>query len=246
VPEHDDPYARSGQYLDMMIAGWWDHHRETLVDALQDLPPGPDPVVDAGAGGGQGTRLIAAALPRAPILAVEPSLLLRTVLLSRVADDPGLRDRVTVDGDGLLSTRLPDRIGGMVMANLIGHFSPHERDRLWEDLAPRLAPGAFVLLNLATPLKPERVERARMGEVRVGGRSYVGWAAAEPTGPERVDWHMTYEVHENGRVLARDDVHYDWWTLTEDALRAETSPHRLRVLPHGPSEAGLYKILPKG
>jgi hypothetical protein len=201
--------------------------------------------VAAGAGGGHGTRLIAAALPTARVLAVEPSLPLRTALLSRIADDPAPRGRVTVDGDDLLSAHLPDRIGGVVMANLIGHFSPHERDRLWEDLAPRLAPGAFVLLNLAAPRQPERVERARMGEVRVGARSYVGWAAAEPSGPEQVAWHMTYEVHERERVLARDEVRYTWWTLTDDALRAETAPHRLRVLPHGPAESGLYKVLPE-
>ncbi|WP_017573637.1 class I SAM-dependent methyltransferase [Nocardiopsis halotolerans] len=245
MPEYDDPYARSGQYLDMMIAGWWDHHRAALTQALGDLPADSGPVVDAGAGGGHGTRLIAETLPGARVLAVEPSLPLRTVLLSRVADAPGLRDRVTVDGDDLLSAHLPDRIGGMVMANLLGHFSPHERDRLWEDLAPRLAPGAFVLLNLAAPLRPQRIERTRMSEVGLGERSYVGWAAAEPSGPEQVNWHMTYEVHEGDRVLSRDDVHYDWWTVTEDALRAETSPHRLRVLPHGPAEAGLYKLLPE-
>ncbi|MFC9087970.1 hypothetical protein [Nocardiopsis dassonvillei] len=84
-----------------------------------------------------------------------------------------------------------------------------------------------------------------MSEVRVGARSYVGWAAAEPSGPERVEWHMTYEVHERERVLARDEVRYTWWTLTEDALRAETAPHRLRVLPHGPAGAGLYRVLPQ-
>ncbi|WP_433697325.1 class I SAM-dependent methyltransferase [Nocardiopsis sp. CA-288880] len=246
MPEHNDPYARSGQYIDIMIAGWWEHHGETLVEALWELPSGAGPVVDAGAGGGHGTRLVAAALPGARILAVEPSLPLRTVLLSRIAEDADLRDRVTVDGDDLLSAYLPDRIGGMVMANLIGHFSPHERDRLWEDLAPRLAPGAFILLNLAAPLKPERVERARMSEVRLGDRSYVGWAAAEPSGPERVNWHMTYEVHGGGRVIASDDVRYDWWTITEDALRAETSPHGLRAVPHGPTGAGLYKLLPEG
>ncbi|MFV2198411.1 class I SAM-dependent methyltransferase [Nocardiopsis sp. LOL_012] len=246
MPEYDDPYARSAQYLDLMIAGWWDHHRVPLAEALADLPSGAGPVVDAGAGGGRGTRLIADVLPKARILAVEPSLPLRTVLLSRAADDPALRDRVTVDGDDLLSARLPDRVGGMVMANLIGHFSPHERDRLWEDLSPRLAPGAFILLNLAAPLEPERVERTLMGETTVGGRTYAGWAAAEPSGPERVDWHMTYEIREGDRTIASDDVHYDWWTLTGEALAAEAAPHGLRVLPHGPAEAGLYKLLRRG
>ncbi|WP_236574596.1 GTP-binding protein [Nocardiopsis sp. FR26] len=139
---------------------------------------------------------MARALPGARILAVEPSPLLRTVPLSRVAADGDLRERVTVDGDDLLSARLPERLGGVLMANLIGHFSPAERDRPWSDLARRLVPGGSALVNPAPPVEPARVERSRMSEVRVGERAYVGWAEAEPAGPRSVTWSMTYEVHE--------------------------------------------------
>ncbi|MFY7066966.1 class I SAM-dependent methyltransferase [Nocardiopsis changdeensis] len=246
MTDYDDPYRISGRYLDIMIRTWWDHHAQTVAAALRELPPGSGPVVDAGAGGGQGTRLIARTLPATPVLAVEPSPVLAAVLLSRVADDPGLRERVTVDTDDLLAAHLPERIGGMVMANLIGHFGPHERDRLWEDLAPRLAPGAFVLLNLPAPTEPRPVEQSPMSEVRVGERAYVGWARAEPAGPERLTWHMTYQTRHGDRVLSSDEVHYDWWTVSETALRAETAPHGLTATPHGPAEAGLYKILRQG
>ncbi|WP_017589688.1 class I SAM-dependent methyltransferase [Nocardiopsis ganjiahuensis] len=243
MSEYHDPYDRSGQFLDIMIAGWWEHHATTVADALRELPADAGPVVDAGAGGGLGTRLIARTLPAAHVLAIEPSLPLRSVLLSRVAEDPDLRPRVTVDGDDLLSARLPDRIGGLVAANLIGHFSPYERDRLWEDLATRLAPGAFVLLNLPEPVEPEHVGRTRMSELRIGERSYTGWAGAEPAGTEQVSWHMTYEVHEGDRLISRDEVSYAWWTVSEKALRAEAAPHGLLVVPHGPAAAGLFKVL---
>lgn len=243
MPAYEDPYDRSGQFLDPMIAGWWEHHAATVADALRELPADAGPVVDAGAGGGLGTRLIARTLPTAHVLAVEPSLPLRAVLLSRVFGDPELRSRVTVDGDDLLSARLPDRIGGLVAANVIGHFSPHERDRLWEDMAPRLAPGAFALVNLPPPVEPKHVERTRMTELSIGKRIYAGWAEAEPTGTEQVSWHMTYEVHEDDRLVSRDEVHYAWWTVSEQTLRTETAPHGLRVVPHGPPEAGLFKLL---
>lgn len=243
MSEYDDPYSRSGQFIDLMIAGWWEHHGTTVADALRELPTDAGPVVDAGAGGGLGTRLIARTLPETHVLAIEPSLPLRSVLLSRVFEDPDLRPRVTVDGDDLLSARLPDRIGGLVAANIIGHFSPYERDRLWEDLATRLAPGAFVLLNLPAPVEPERVERTRMTELHIGERSYVGWAEAEPAGTEQISWHMAYEVHEGDRLVSRDEVHYDWWTVTETALCTEAAPHGLLVVPHGPVAAGLFKVL---
>ena len=74
MSEYDDPYDRSGQFLDLMIAGWWEHHGATVADALRALPTDAGPVVDAGAGGGLGTRLIARTLPGTPVLAVEPSL----------------------------------------------------------------------------------------------------------------------------------------------------------------------------
>ncbi|WP_067599070.1 class I SAM-dependent methyltransferase [Nocardiopsis listeri] len=243
MPEHDDPYDHSGQFIDPMITGWWEHHGTTVADALRDLPTDAGPVVDAGAGGGLGTRLIARTLPRAHVLAIEPSLPLRSVLLSRVFEDPHLRPRVTVDGDDLLSARLPNRLGGVVAANLIGHFSPHERDRLWEDLVARLTPGAFVLLNLPAPVEPERVGRTRMAELHIGGRHYVGWAEAEPIGTEQLSWNMTYEVYEGDRLISRDEIHYAWWTLSEQALHAEATPHGLLVVPHGPAEAGLFKVL---
>jgi hypothetical protein len=61
----------------------------------------------------------------------------------------------------------------------------------------------------------------------------------------RASAHCSFEALV--RVPAhRDEVRYTWWTLTEDALRAETAPHRLRVLPHGPAGAGLYRVLPEG
>ncbi|GAB3466548.1 hypothetical protein GCM10027570_55960 [Streptomonospora sediminis] len=239
--EYVDPYVRSGPFIDIMIAGWWDHFGDALAEAAARLPAEAGPLLDAGAGGGWGTRLLARSLPNAAILAVEPSPVLRAVLLSRVADSP-YSDRVTVDGGDLLSTSLPDRLGGALLANLIGHFAPEQRDRLWGTLAARLAPGAFALVNLAPPVEPAPVERTRMSDVRVGERTYTGWAAAEPAGPDRITWQMTYEVHHGERLVSRDEVHYDWWTLSEQVLRAETAPHGLHVAAHGPAEAGLFTV----
>ncbi|MFC3518166.1 class I SAM-dependent methyltransferase [Streptomonospora nanhaiensis] len=242
VADYADPYAVSGQFIDIMIAGWWSHFGGAVAEAVRAMPAGDAPLLDAGAGGGWGTRLLARTLPSARILAVEPSPVLRAVLLSRIAADDDLRTRVTVDGDDLLSARLPDRLGGVVAANLIGHFAPEERDRLWRDLAGRLVPGGFALVNLAPPVEPARVERAPMSRVEVGSRTYLGWAEAEPAGGDRITWHMTYEVHEGDRLVSRDEVHYDWWTLTARRLAAETAAHGLTTQPHGPTEAGLFTV----
>lgn len=242
MAEYDDPYARSGPFVDIMIARWWDRHGATVAEAVRRMPADQGPLLDAGAGGGRGTRLLARTLPRARVLAVEPSPLLRAVLLSHAASCEDMRTRVTVDGDDLLSARLPERLGGVLAVNLLGHLSSSERDRLWRDLAERLAPGAFALVNLNPPLEPEYLERARRSEVRVGGRTYAGWSEAEPAGPGRITWHMAYEVHEGERLVSRDEVDYDWWTLSEHGLRAETAPHGFEVRAHGPAEAFLFEV----
>ena len=143
MTEYTDPYAVSGELLDIMIAGWWEHHGPAVVEAARDLPADAGPVVDAGTGGGWGARLLA---------------------------------------------------------------------------------------------------RPRMGDIRPGKRTYSGWARAEPDGPERVTWQMTYEVREGDRLVSRSEVRYPWWTVSESSLRAETEPHGLGVTPQGPGDAGLYRI----
>ncbi|QBI54861.1 class I SAM-dependent methyltransferase [Streptomonospora litoralis] len=207
------------------------------------MPAEHGPLLDAGAGGGWGTRLATRTLPEAHVLALEPSPVLRAVLLSRAAADADC-DRVTVGGDDLLSARLPERLGGAPLANLIGHFSPEERDRLRGLLAARLAPGAFAMVNLAEPVEPALVERTRMTDLRIGLRTYTGWAEASPAGPDRITWRMTYEVHEGERLIGRDEVAYTWWTLTGDGLRSEAGRHGLAVAPHGPADAGLFLVGP--
>ncbi|MGI5121663.1 class I SAM-dependent methyltransferase [Marinactinospora thermotolerans] len=195
-----------------------------------------------GAGGGQGTRLAAEVLPEAEVLAVEPSPLLRGVLLSRVAERPDLRERVSVVAEDLLSARLPERICGALAMNVIGHFDPDGRERVWSLLARRLSPRGRIALNLSEPLRPARVPRAPMGEARVGRGRCVGWAAAEPSGPESVTWYMEYEVHDGLGGVRTSRTDYTWWTLDEAGLRAETARHGLAVSAFGPAGAGLFVL----
>ncbi len=62
---------------------------------LRQAAPGQGPIVDIGAGTGLGTLLVADTVPGGEVIAVEPSPILRAVLLSRLAADDGLRQRVT-------------------------------------------------------------------------------------------------------------------------------------------------------
>jgi SAM-dependent methyltransferase len=197
-----DEYALSAEYIDIMSAEPWKSFGPALSCALHGLEPDGAPIIDVGAGSGLGTQVIAQSLAEVEIVAVEPSVSLRSVLLARSNGDERLRSRVTVLTDDFLGARLPDRWGGMVAMNVIGHFDRSQRIRMWSLLAERLAPAGRAILNLLPPTTAVAVPEARGSTVRVGRRRYEGWARAEPAGENQLTWHMTYRTYHDDSTNA--------------------------------------------
>jgi hypothetical protein len=236
-----DPYERSAEYIDIMIADAWDAFGPALAQALGGVEAVAGTVVDLGAGSGRGVRAVCAALPGdSPVLAVEPSPALRAVLLARVHEDRRLRGRVTVASGGALSTPLPDSVRALLAMNMIGHLSPQERHELWARVAPRLAPEGRVILNLAPPTAPAHVPPSLMANLTVGDLTYEGWASAEPSGDHQITWHMTYRTLRQGRPLSAVTVDYAWWVLDEPELARELAEHGLSLRRVGHPDLGLY------
>ncbi|GAA2826164.1 class I SAM-dependent methyltransferase [Nonomuraea rubra] len=234
-----DQYEKSAEFIDIMLGPHWSALSSPLAEALRGTP---GPIVDVGAGGGHGTRVIAQAVPDADIVAVEPSFALRSVLLARVYEDAGLRDRVTVLPEGFLQAALPDRIGAVVAMNVIGHFPAADRDRIWNMLAMRLLPGGRAVLNLQPPTEPVAVPEFRGADVHIGRRRYEGWGRAEPAGPDRLLWHMMYRTYQDSDMVAELEVSYDWWLLDEKTLEVELHGHGLNLKQTGPAELRMYTI----
>ncbi|WP_043618115.1 class I SAM-dependent methyltransferase [Nonomuraea candida] len=234
-----DEYERSAEFVDPMLAAAWTALAPAVTEALRGAP---GPVVDVGAGGGHGTRVIAQAVPGCDVYAVEPSAGLRAVLMARAYESPELRGRVTVLPGGLLDVTLPPRLGAVVAMNVIGHFDPGGRRAIWRLLGERLLPGGRAVLNLQPPAQATAVPRTRFGELRVGHRRYEGWGRAEPAGPGRITWHMTYRTLADGAPAEQAEVSYAWWVLDRDRLRAEVAEHGLRASPTGPGELGLWLV----
>lgn len=76
-----DTYAAVGEFHDLFMDDAWDRLVPALARAFGALDAGGT-VLDVGAGSGVGTRRLAAAT-RATIVAVEPSVTMRSVLLAR-------------------------------------------------------------------------------------------------------------------------------------------------------------------
>ncbi|MDT0269030.1 class I SAM-dependent methyltransferase [Streptomyces sp. DSM 44915] len=224
-----DPYAASAPFIDPLIAGFWREAGPSLTAALARLAPGGGPVVDLGAGSGRGTRIAAAALPAARIVAVEPSAAMRTALLARLMDDPALAERVTVVADEALGFAFPEETRAVLALNMLGHLAPDDRRALWALVADRLAPDGLVLVNNPPPTSAEAVPRTAGPTVRVGDHAYRGWSEAEPAGRQSLVWHMTYETLDAERVVSRVTVDYGWWVVGEAELRAEWASVGLAV-----------------
>lgn len=238
-----DPYERSAEYLDLMMAGAWQALAPALTALLHEVRAEAGPAVDLGAGTGRGVAAICAALPGDdPVLAVEPSAAMRAVLLARVHDDPELRGRVTVLAEDAAHASLPEGLRAIVALNMLGHLPPVERRALWADATQRLAPGGALIVNVSPPVRPERVPRTRMASATVGALDYEGWASAEPSGDDEVTWRMDYRVLRDGLALSEVTVNYRWWVASETQLAEETSEAGLVMRPAGDPALGLHVL----
>lgn len=242
MSQFSDPYERSAEYLDIMIAESWEPLGPAVADVLTGVRARTGAVVDLGAGSGRGVRVICDALPGAPVLAVEPSVAMRAVLLARVHDDAGLRERVTVLPGDSTSVEWPEGVRAVVALNMLGHLPPAQRRALWERAARRLAPGGALVFNATPPFVPTEVERTRMAHVMVGGLRYEGWASARPSGADEITWHMEYQVSDVEGELSRASVAYRWWVTGPDALAAETAAAGLVLRRAGEPALGLYVL----
>lgn len=237
-----DEYRRSAEYVDLLLAEPWEFFGPVVAAGLVGVDAAAGPVVDVGAGTGRGVLAVAAALPRAEIIAVEPSVSMRAVLLARVGSGAGLRERVTVVGGELAQVRSPARFGAVLAMNMIGHLDPAARTAFWGTLAARLAPGAPALVNLQPPAEAADVAETPPSVVTVGRRTYIGTGRATRAAADRVTWHMTYRVVDGGATVAEDSVSYAWWVLSEERLRQEAMEAELEVTAIGPAGAGVHVL----
>ena len=103
-------------------------------------------VLEIGAGTGLITTSLADWTP-AEIFALEPSVGMRAVLLSRLSSCPELLKRVTVLPCDALSVDLDKPVEAMVMINVMYALEPDYRKRLWPVLAAQLAPAGLLVFT---------------------------------------------------------------------------------------------------
>ena len=235
-----DEYSTSGEFLDILSRDAWAALREPVALALRGLDPAAGPLLDLGAGGGRGTLLLAELAPSAALVAVEPSLVQRAVLLARLADEPTLAERVSVIAQPAETADLPDAVGGVLAMNMIGHLSAADRRHLWRRLADRMGPEVPLVVNLQPPARAEALPDTNFAAVRIGSYTYEGGGRAEPAGADAVIWHMRYGVRDQKGDLVREvTAAYRWHVLDEETLLAEVAAVGLAAQACG---MGVYRV----
>lgn len=173
-------YDRTAEYVAVLFPAAWEAPGSALTNAVAGLDTNSGTLVEVGARSRVGTAALARSLPGGTSSPSSQHRALRAALLARVAGDEQLRHRVTVLDRDLLSATLPRTCCGLVLMNVIGHFTPAGRREVWALLADRLAPEGPAVLNLYPPTWPEKVSASPMAAVRLGRRCYTDSCRRSP------------------------------------------------------------------
>ncbi|SHM49801.1 class I SAM-dependent methyltransferase [Cryptosporangium aurantiacum] len=212
-----DAYAAAAQYYDLLHAEQSAARAHAML-AAAEVRHG---ILDLGAGTGSVFATLAAEIPDVPIVAVEPSVGMRTALYARLAADPALRARTTVlpeTAERYASAEFAD------LALCLGTspaFPPPYRPDIWERVRTALVPGGLFLLDEPQLTEPVAQEPRELGRVAVGTHTVVGSVRGEPAG-QRQWWEYRYTVLDaEGEVLSEEETEFYTWPVSPDELRTE-------------------------
>ncbi len=227
-----DRYALAASMYDLALEGYVDQ-QDTAVDhflAVSDLGAGY--VLDIGCGSGRVLARVLARCPQVQAIGLEPSGAMRSLALGRLSAESSWRQRVTVRPEGALEAPLPERLGGVVMLGVLGHFTRAERHRLLERLSTRLGPGGAIVLDLQMPERPEVVPAYVFADATVGQLRYRGIAQGDPLGElddEAMSWRMTYQTLEGDRLLEEGTAEHVFHHPPHQRVGAELAQHGLTM-----------------
>lgn len=224
-----DPYEAMGEFHDLFMLEVWERLAPSLASAFGALDADAV-VIDVGAGTGVGTRTLAR-VTAAKVIAVEPSLTMRAVLLARVADDADLAQQVSV-----VAGRVPEvleevsaPVAGFVCARMLGHLTAADRLATFGRLSELLIPGAAGVITLPRPPASDTAELVEE-HARVGRHQYVARHLPSADGRTATS---EYLVLDGDRVVRRQTFRSTWDPPTLDQLGDELDRVGLRLAESG-------------
>lgn len=201
-----EPYAFSAGYYELLRTadgsdGW------PPVRFFADLVPDGGSVLELGPGTGRIT--LAVAERAAKVYCLERSAAMRAVLLSKLAQRPGLLDRVTVLDGAAPDFALNRRFDLVCFGGVLEHISPDDRPRLFTTIREHLVDGGLLAMDMVLdePV-PEWDEHVR-GEVRAGDCRYELSTAIKKIGPDLGRLRYVYRTYLGDELVATESVERD-------------------------------------
>lgn len=221
APDAEDrsSYSHTAEFYDLVAQRDWEVKKRDVEYALTSLTC-IGPFVDIGAGTGISTKFFSQLIPDVEIIAVEPSLPMRSALMSRIVSDPSLRRRVTVRGCTVEKASLPDTIGSAALMGVVGHMTAENRRILWKKLRDRLSPGGRIIVEYMPVSEPTFVDPITLVETDVGRNHYTVSMSGQPAG-DLQKWLFTYSVTDDGRPVTNSITEYLWEPINHERLRHE-------------------------
>lgn len=228
-------YDELGEFHDLFMTGAWEGLRPLVRATFAELEPDAV-VVEVGAGTGLGTRILAQEC-RAEIIALEPNLLMRSVLTARVADDPELTQRVTVVAGSVPDdlALLPDTIDAVVCTHMLGHLDTTERRSLFTWVADKLSPGGVGLVTTQEHTDPGDAGPSDLTASRRLGRYEYRLLYREA--PARDAFSSRYEVWEGTAQMRTVKADGTWRTVGLAELKSDLAGTALSAVPLRPGTA---------
>ncbi|MFI6012174.1 class I SAM-dependent methyltransferase [Streptomyces sp. NPDC051243] len=225
-------YAVNGPYYDVIFP---EPVRASLSDALRLLVPGARTVADIGPGTGVFTETLLALVGReGEIFAVEPTRIMRAALVTRLSRMPAAADTVTVLPEDALEAEVDVPLDAVVLFNVIMHFSPEQRARLWRKWADALSPGGLLVMESQHPQTATAIPPSVVPGGRLGRHRYDTVARADVVGEDLIRWVMTYRTWRGDDLIREEAAEFDCHVVSDEVLAAELTAVGLERHPAAP------------
>lgn len=215
-------YERLGEFHDLFMEQRWAQLGPPLEATFGHLAA-DSVVAELGAGTGLGIRELARVTP-ARFWALEPSLVMRTTLTARVAGDEDLRSRVTIVAGSAPDAldQIPERVDGVVCANMLGHLDIDQRRAVFEWMDATLTDDGVCLVTTQ-----ERADQQTAGDLslrEVTERRRIGeyeYRAIYLESTANDSFSSRYEVWHGKEIVRSETYSGRWQVLTANDLAVE-------------------------